>query len=124
MLFLLFFITPILGALKNIVKYKKFNFLLFISSPMLTYLIYLICKYNILLSFILERWFMFIYKIFRAYIDPNSDYAKPNKKAKFLQLLASTKGQGNDDSTYWSDTFGDFEGLIKSTIGQIGRAHV
>ena len=83
MLLLLFFITPILGALKNIVKYKKFNFLLFIRSPMLTYLIYLICKYNILLSFILERWFMFIYKIFRAYVTDNYNTKKEKYKLKY-----------------------------------------
>lgn len=60
-------ITPLLGSLKNYVKYKRFNVLIFIR----TFFIYLILKLaiqtnNTFLILILERWFFFIFKIIRS----------------------------------------------------------
>ena len=67
MLYLLF-IIPILGCLKNYVKYKRISPLLFMRTPILYLLIhiYLILfnyKNCICLTIINERIIMFIYKI-------------------------------------------------------------
>ena len=62
----LLFITAILGVIKNYIKYKNINFCLFLRSPLLTLLIYLIiksrCENALLWSIILERWALFLYK--------------------------------------------------------------
>lgn len=75
-----FFIIPILGLLKNFVKYKKINFFLFLRTPIINYLFYFFDK-NILYSILFERYFMFIYKIlFNLF---NNTYHK--KKNKYIQ---------------------------------------
>ena len=86
-MYLLFFITSILGLLRNYVKYKKLNIYLFIRSPLLTlFIFYIISKfysfnYSILLSLILERWIMLILKsIISLY---RNDYIR--KKDKYKQ---------------------------------------
>ena len=79
---MIFFIIPILGIIKNIVKYKKFSFLLFIRTPILCYVIKFI---NNLLNInlndwqisLIERYFMFIYKIFYSLIT--NSYEKKTK---------------------------------------------
>lgn len=58
-------------------------------------------------------------KVFRAFIDPASDYAKPSKKAKFLQLLVNTRGEGNESSTYFSEAVDDIGEFASRTIGPI-----
>ena len=61
-------IIPVLGALKNYVKYKRLSLLLFLRTPVIytiiyTYLRILNYKNKISLTIIYERIFMFIYKI-------------------------------------------------------------
>ena len=61
-------IIPILGALKNYVKYKRVSVLLFLRTPFMYTFIYSylrLFKYNnkIILTVVNERIFMFIYKI-------------------------------------------------------------
>lgn len=61
-------IIPVLGALKNYVKYKRISLLLFLRTPVIytiiyTYLRILNYKNKISLTIIYERIFMFIYKI-------------------------------------------------------------
>ena len=61
-------IIPVLGALKNYVKYKRVSLLLFLRTPIIytiiyTYLKLLNYKNKISLTIIYERIFMFIYKI-------------------------------------------------------------
>ena len=57
---------------------KKFNYFLFMRSPLLVYMFYLVFRYNILVALIIERWFMFVYKIIRAYFTDN--YNKKKEK--------------------------------------------
>jgi hypothetical protein len=61
-------IIPILGALKNYVKYKRVSLLLFCRTPFIYTFIYSylrLFKYKnkIILTIVNERIFMFIYKI-------------------------------------------------------------
>ena len=76
---IIFLITPSLGFLKNYIKYKKIKPLVFLRTP----LIYLLFK-NIFINsdsyqlLIYERWFFFLYKIIRSYI--NDDYYIRKKK--------------------------------------------
>lgn len=60
--------------------------------------------------------------IFRAFINPYQDYAKPSKKADFLKLLVSTKSEGNGSSTYWSEAVDGTEDFVSRTIGPITTA--
>lgn len=78
----LYLITPILGSLKNYVKYKRFNILVFLR----TLYIYSILKIaiqtdNKWIILMLERWFFFLFKIIRSII--NDDYN--NKKQKYIE---------------------------------------
>lgn len=78
----LYLITPILGSLKNYVKYKRFNILVFLR----TLYIYSILKFaiqtdNTWIILMLERWFFFLFKIIRSII--NDDYN--NKKKKYIE---------------------------------------
>ena len=76
---IIFLITPTLGFMKNYIKYKKIEPLIFLRTP----LIYFLLK-NIFLNaspyqlLIYERWFFFIYKIIRSYV--NDDYHLRKKK--------------------------------------------
>ena len=63
----LYLITPLLGSLKNYVKYKRFSLLIFIR----TFFVYLILHLfiqtnNKWMILIFERWFFFIFKIIRS----------------------------------------------------------
>ena len=80
------FLIPVLGAIKNYVKYKKVCPLLFIRTPILYILFYFyFTLFNftnrISLTIIYERVFMFIYKIILSLI--NDDYNK--KKRKYIK---------------------------------------
>ena len=84
--FLLYAITPISGFIKNYVKYKRVNALVFVRTPALYLFIDTILRRykvnNIIMwTLILERWFFFCYKILIAYIY---DYYH-NRKQKYIQ---------------------------------------
>ena len=71
-----------LSILKNYVKYKRFNILVFLR----TLYIYSILKLaiqtdNTWIILMLERWFFFLFKIIRSII--NDDYN--NKKQKYIE---------------------------------------
>jgi len=74
----LYIITPLLGSLKNYVKYKRFNKIIFIRSFYIYILLNIIIRknQNPWMILILERWFFFIFKIIRSLI--RNDY-KLNK---------------------------------------------
>ena len=79
---IIFFLTPLLGSLKNFVKYKKFNPFLFLRSPVLCFMLQIIIQTNnIWMIMILERWIMFVFKIIRSLI--RNDYLK--KKEKYIE---------------------------------------
>ena len=78
----LYLITPLLGTLRNYVKYKQIKLLLFIRTPITYFLINLIFQCNsIWKTLIYERWYFFIYKTFLSLY--NDDYN--NKKVKYIK---------------------------------------
>lgn len=78
-MYYLYFITPFLGLSKNYIKYKKTNFFIFIRTPIIYFLLkQFINNNNIWKILIYERWFFFIFKIIKSYI--NNDYIKKKKK--------------------------------------------
>jgi len=78
----LYLVTPLLGSLKNYVKYKRFNILVFLRTLYIYYLLKLsIQTNNTWLILMLERWFFFIFKIIKSII--NDDYN--NKKQKYTE---------------------------------------
>ncbi len=75
----LYTITPLLGSLKNYVKYKRFNILTFVRSFYIYLILHLFIKTNnIWLILILERWFFFIFKIIRSIY--RNDYMRNKSK--------------------------------------------
>jgi hypothetical protein len=75
-------ITPLLGTIRNYVKYKSFKPLVFIRTPILYFFLIIIFQTNnIWKILILERWIMFIYKTFLSLLK--NDYQ--NKKQKYIQ---------------------------------------
>jgi hypothetical protein len=60
-------ITPLLGSLRNFVKYKNFKPLIFIRTPVLYFVLFLIFQTNNIWKIIvLERWFMFVFKTLKS----------------------------------------------------------
>ena len=83
---IVFFLTPLLGSLKNYVKYKRFNPFLFLRSPLLCFILQIIIQTNnIWMIMILERWLMFCFKIFRSFL--RNDYQKKKEKYKLKYNL-------------------------------------
>ena len=81
---LLIFITPILGAIRNYIKYRKFGFLLFLRSPVLISILYFMLSfyinpYSLLFALILERWILLLVKTIISVV--NDDYY--SKKIKY-----------------------------------------
>ena len=78
----LFCITPFLGCLRNYIKYKQLNFLLFLRTPMTYFFINLIFpSNNVYKTLMYERWFFFLYKSFLSFY--NNDYYR--KKDKYIK---------------------------------------
>jgi hypothetical protein len=81
---MIYFITPILGSLKNYVKYKQFNILNFLRTPVIYFLFQLILQtrdyWKIL---IFERWFFFIFKIIRSLWRNDYQQKKDKYKLKY-----------------------------------------
>lgn len=79
-------ITPVLGCLKNYIKYKKLNIYLFLRSPLIVILLKNINISNdIFKLLIIERWIMFILKIIRSLW--RNDYIKKKEKYKVKYKL-------------------------------------
>ena len=75
----LYTITPLLGSLKNYVKYKRFDILIFVRSFYVYLILHLFIKTNnIWLILIFERWFFFIFKIIRSIY--RNDYMRNKSK--------------------------------------------
>ena len=79
----LYLVTPLLGTIRNYVKYKQLKPIVFLRTP-ITYFIfhmfYVISGYRdaVLRTLISERWFFFIYKTFISI--KNNDYRKNKEK--------------------------------------------
>ena len=75
----LYLITPLLGSLKNYVKYKRFSILIFIRSFYIYFILKLFIQTdNNWLILMLERWFFFLFKIIRSII--RNDYERNRNK--------------------------------------------
>jgi len=71
----LYLITPLLGSLKNYVKYKRFSLLIFIRTFFVYLILYLFIQTNNKwMILIFERWFFFIFKIIRSLL--RNDYIR------------------------------------------------
>jgi len=78
----LYLVTPFLGSLKNYVKYKRFNLLIFIRTFYIYLLLHLFLQTdNQWMILILERWFFFMFKIIRSIL--RNDYE--SKKQKYIK---------------------------------------
>lgn len=103
-------IIPFLGAIKNIIKRKTFNVLIFLRTFVVYLGIYLlwlfvvgykfkINLFNAMLLSLLERYLMFIFKIFYSYITKNYERKKFKYYKKYLIELSS----GSLDKMYHTD---------------------
>ncbi len=78
----LYLVTPLLGSLKNYVKYKCFNILIFIRTFIIYFILNLSIKTNNKwMILILERWFFFLFKIIRSIYRNDYEY----KKQKYIK---------------------------------------
>ena len=76
---MLIIITPILGSLKNFIKYKKFNIFILLRTPIIYFFIQLLVQTNNIYKILIyERWFMFLFKIARSAI--RNDFIINKKK--------------------------------------------
>ena len=75
-------VTPLFGLIRNYVKYKKFNYLIFIRTPIIYLLIQLFIQTNNIWKILMiERWILFIVKISKSiYLN---DYIR--KKHKYIK---------------------------------------
>ena len=89
-------IIPILGAVKNYVKYKRVSLLLFLRTPIIYSIFYTflwIRKYKnkISLTIINERIFMFLYKIIYSLLTDKYHKNKLKYIKKYNILYNSTE---------------------------------
>lgn len=82
-------ITPLLGCLKNYIKYKQLNILLFLRTPLIVIILKIIDNsQSIWKLLILERWLMFTFKILRSLW--RNDYITNKEKYKIKYKLEYT----------------------------------
>jgi len=75
----LYLVTPILGSLKNYIKYKNFNTLVFLRTLYIYLVLHLsIQTNNTWMILMIERWFFFIFKIIRSIY--RNDYIRNRTK--------------------------------------------
>ena len=75
----LYLVTPILGSLKNYIKYKNFNTLVFLRTLYIYLVLHLsIQTNNTWMILMIERWFFFVFKIIRSIY--RNDYIRNRKK--------------------------------------------
>ncbi len=78
----IYLITPFLGCLRNYVKYKQLDFLMFIRTPIIYFLLTLIFGHdNVWKTLVYERWLLFMYKTCLSLYK--NDYI--NKKDKYIK---------------------------------------
>jgi len=78
----LYLITPLLGIIRNYIKYKQIKVLMFLRTPVTYFMINLIFQnQNIWKTLMFERWFFFIYKSLLSLY--NDDYNV--KKTKYIK---------------------------------------
>ena len=84
MIYIIYLITPLLGFIKNYVKYKRINLLVFLRTPFIYSLLFvLIQTQNIWKIITIERWLFFIFKIIRSTIRRDYIVNKEKYKLKY-----------------------------------------
>ena len=83
---ILYTLTPLLGALRNYVKYKQFKTMIFIKTPITYFIIHKLleiikCNNIILYTLILERWYFLLYKTFLSIFNDDHNI----KKQKYIK---------------------------------------
>lgn len=79
---MLLLVTPLLGSLRNHVKYKDFKPVIFIRTPIIYFFLFLFFQTrNIWKIIVFERWLMFVYKTILSIYK--NDYK--NKKEKYIE---------------------------------------
>ena len=79
---LLYLITPLLGIIRNYIKYKQIKIFMFLRTPVTYFFINLLFqKSTVWKTLMFERWFFFIYKSLLSLY--NDDYNK--KKEKYIK---------------------------------------
>ena len=79
---MLLLVTPLLGSIRNHVKYKDFKPIIFIRTPIIYFFLFLFLQTrNIWKIIVLERWLMFVYKTILSIY--RNDYK--NKKEKYIE---------------------------------------
>lgn len=79
---ILYLITPLLGTLRNYVKYKQLSIYMFLRTPIsYIFIRYITNTSNIWKILIYERWYFFIYKTLLSIY--NDDYN--SKKEKYIK---------------------------------------
>ncbi len=86
----LYIFTPLLGLLRNYVKYKQITLDIFLRTPIAYFYIHLLLfmyqSSNIIYkTLIFERWFWFLFKTCKSYI--NNDYIRKQNKYKIKYNL-------------------------------------
>lgn len=78
----LYLITPLLGTMRNYIKYKRIKLLMFLRTPVTYFMINLLFQnQNIWKTLMFERWFFFMYKSLLSLY--NDDYNV--KKQKYIK---------------------------------------
>ena len=101
---------PILGAIKNVIKRKTFNILIFLRTFGVYFGLYVIGKFIVGYEFniqlfdsmilsLLERYLMFVFKISYSYMTKNYERKKFKYYKKYLIELSS----GSLDKMYHID---------------------
>ena len=92
----LYLVTPILGSLKNYIKYKHFNTLVFLRTIYIYLVLHLsIQTNNTWMILMIERWFFFIFKIIRSIY--RNDYIRNRKKYETkYKLIYPIRGNAED----------------------------
>ena len=84
MIYIIYLITPLLGFIKNYVKYKQINLLIFLRTPLIYSLLFICLQtQNIWKIITVERWLFFIFKIIRSTIRRDYIVNKEKYKLKY-----------------------------------------
>ena len=84
MIYIIYLITPLLGFIKNYVKYKRINLLVFLRTPFIYSLLFILIQtQNIWKIITIERWLFFIFKIIRSTIRRDYIVNKEKYKLKY-----------------------------------------
>ena len=84
MIYIIYLITPLLGFIKNYVKYKQINLLIFLRTPLIYSLLFICLQtQNIWKIITVERWLFFIFKIIRSTIRKDYIVNKEKYKIKY-----------------------------------------